>query len=144
MQTDFGNGFLLPTPHTTVEGFVAEIIPLCSLRHHRRCTEITRRFLVTKTSTKSLDSPMWCFKFSVWGEWAENLNVEVNKVYRFTNYELGVFNNPTPPYPRVCMFFCVINNTFIYCGDHHRSKLIEKTNCVFVFYFVFFYKFVCV
>ena len=72
----------------TVDRAVSVIFPSHSFTYPDDSIGLVQSFIMLDKLAKRPGASTWCYKIMVWYEQADNLNVEINRTYRFTQCKL--------------------------------------------------------
>ena len=71
-----------------ITGVVHLILPPHSFTQWNGTPGFVQSFIVVDTFAQRLNSGVWRYKIVVWNEQANNLNIEMNRVYRFDHFKM--------------------------------------------------------
>ena len=72
----------------TITGVVRLILPQHTFTQRNGRPGFVQSFIVVDSYAQRLNSDVWRFKIVVWNEQAKNLNIELNRVYRFDHFKM--------------------------------------------------------
>ena len=72
----------------TVIGDVQLILPLHTFKHRNGRPGFVQSFIVVDKHAQQLNSDVWRYKIVAWNEQAKNLNIEMNRTYRFNHFKM--------------------------------------------------------
>ena len=71
-----------------VTGAVRLILPCRTFTQRNGRPGFVQTFIVVDSLAQRLNSAVWRYKIIVWNEQAKNLNIEMNRVYRFDHFKM--------------------------------------------------------
>ena len=72
----------------TIIGVVQLLLPLHTFKHRNGRAGFVQSFIVVDKHAQRLNSDVWRYKIVAWNEQAKNLNVELNRTYRFNHFKM--------------------------------------------------------
>ena len=72
----------------TITGVVQLILPCHMFTQWNGRPGFVQTFIVVNTLAQTLYSDVWCYNIVAWNDQAKNLNIEMNRVYRFAHFKM--------------------------------------------------------